>query len=511
MMGDPKFVLVFPKFPGIEIFGIQIVNQEYSDPLGILHLGTYLQCKNVEIVLINCITDENWKEKLLHEVKNADLVGISSMTEQLPHALEIAKLVKEAQPELPLVMGGAHATLYPAQCVNHPLVDFAIIGEGELSTSDLIEAIITNGDISEIDGIAYKNGDKVIINEKSRNFDFKTLPKIDYRLFGENVFKNLHKYSVGVLTSRGCPHGCTFCINSIIKEKRIWKHWDPHRVIEEIEGLLELGVRDIAFWDENFFVNKDRVEKILSMIEEKGLKFTWFANIRADYFKEDFINEKFLKRLEKSGLRRIGIGAESGSQKILDYLNKRTTPDHYINVAKMCSGTEIVPYFSFMIGLPNEDKNDIQQTLGLISRIQENCPQAKFAGPQLYRPYPGSRLFNDCVDMGWNPPKTLEEWADNVSTNTLQTDPFQMPWVLNPSFTRTAWFYSLFLVLDYKKSIFHFLDYCKNNKHGLKIKIPGSIAIIIISTLGKFRYKTGFNRFPIEISLLRKFRTALSA
>ncbi len=507
----PKFVLIFPEFPGIEVLGIQIVNQDYSDPLGPLHLGTYLQSKNIDVVFINCITNKEWRETLIREIETADLAGISATTEHLPHALEICKFIKELRPELPIVMGGTHATLYPAQCVSHSLIDYAIIGEGELSTKDLIDAVVTKVDISKIDGIAYRNGNEVIVNEKSRKFDFRSLPKVDYKLLGENTYKNINKYNVGVLTSRGCPYGCSFCINSLIKEKRIWNYWEPIRVIEEVESLLSLGVKNIAFWDENFFVKKDRVEKILFLIEEKGLKFEWFTNVRADYFREDYINEEFLRRLEKCGLRRIGLGAESGSQKILDYLNKRTTPEQYIKVAKMCSNSKIIPYFSFIIGVPNEDRDDIKETLELIYNIQEACPKAKFAGPQLYRPYPGSTLFNDCVNRGWVPPKTLEEWADNISSNILQSNPFEMPWLEDPEFTRTAWFYSLFLVLSYKKSVSHFLDYCKNNKHGLAIKTLGSSAIILISALGKFRYKYNFHRFPLEINLLKKFRTALSA
>jgi len=183
----------------------------------------------------------------------------------------------------------------------------------------------------------------------------------------------------------------------------------------------------------------------------------------------------------------------------------------YIKVAEMTAKTKIIPYFSFMIGLPGETREDIEKTLDIIYRIQDANPKAKFAGPQLYRPYPGSEVYNDCVKSGWNPPESLEEWASHISKNILETDTSKMPWVIDPEFTRTAWFYSLFLKLSYRQSVHHFLDYCKNNKHGIAIKIFGSTAIIAVCTIGKIRYKLNCHKIPLEINTLKVFRTALSA
>lgn len=505
-----KFLIIYPNFPTS-----RIINQEYSDPLGPLHLCTYLKSKGVNCGFLNCVVEKDWERSLKKGLKNVKLVGISAMTDQLPSTLKICQSIKNINPKIPIVMGQIHATLFPEQCVKNKYIDYALVGfRGELDLEQLINFIFfKKGSLNDIPGLVYKNKDgKIIISPAKRQiFDFEKLPLIDYSLLGRKIYKNLKKYAVGVLTSRGCPYGCAFCINSVIPENRQWQSWSPERTIKEIKNLRKLGVNKITFWDDCFFTQKERVLKILDLLEKEKIKIRWFANLRADHFNQNFVNEKFLKRLQNNGLTWISIGAESGSQRMLDLMNKGIKVKNLINAAEMIGKTKIIPNFSFMIGLPGETKEDILQTLNLMKTVQKLCPQVKFAGPQLYRPYPGSKFYDECLNSGWKPPQTLEEWGKAIEKESMETNPFNLPWIKNKKFTRTAWFYSVFLVLPIGDLINYFLNYCRGSNRSYLVKIIGSVGVILISFIGKLRMKLNFHEFQYEIKLLQKYRSALSS
>lgn len=509
-IANKKFLIIYPNFPTSNI-----INQEYSDPLGPLHLCTYLQSKGIKCLFLNCVLEPNWEEYLEKNLDETGLVGFSAMTDQLPSTLKIARFIKAKKPDLPVIIGQVHATLLPEQCLKSNLFDFALTGgRGELSLEKLINFLFhQKGRLEDIPHLVYKNNDGEIVpsSAPAETFNFEAMPPIDYSLLGEKTYPNLGQYMVGVLSSRGCPYGCAFCINSVVPENRKWQAWSAERTIRELKHLTALGAKDIIFWDDLFFVNRNRVEKLLDLLEKEKIKIRWFANIRADQINEKNVSEAFLKRLESDGLTWVSIGAESGSQKMLDLMNKGIKVEDLINAAKVIGKTKIICTFSFMIGLPGEDRQDIAATLVMMRKVQELCPQAKFAGPQLYRPYPGSKFYEMCLASGWQPPQTLEEWAEKIESGTMETDPFFMPWVKDKDFTRTAWFYSIFLALPLPKLINHFRNFCRNNKKGLVFTIFGVLGVFLITLLGRLRRLLNFHKLHYEITYLKKYRAALSA
>ena len=507
---DKKFLIIYPNFPTS-----RVINQEYSDPLGPLHLCTYLQSKGIKCLFLNCVLEPDWTEFLNKNLDEVGLVGFSAMTDQLPATLKIAQFIKEKYPKMPIIIGQVHATLLPEQCLKSELFDFALTGgRGELSVEKLINCLFhQKGRLEDIPNLVYKNdgGEIIFSSAPAETFDFEAMPPIDYSFLGESTNRNLSRYMVGVLSSRGCPYGCAFCINSVIPENRKWQAWSAERTIREVKNLIGKGVTKIIFWDDSFFVNLERVKKLLDLIERENLHFQWFANIRADQLKENYVSWELLQRLEKNGLTWISIGAESGSQKMLDLMNKGIKVEDLINAAKIIGQTKIICTFSFMIGLPGENREDMKATLSVMQKIQEFCPRAKFAGPQLFRPYPGSKFYEMCLDSGWRPPQTLTEWAEKIESGTMETDPFFMPWVKDKDFTRTAWFYSIFLALPLPKLISHFRNFCRNNKKSLIFLIIGTFGVIFITLLGRLRLLLNFHKFHYEISFLKKYRAALSA
>jgi len=500
-----KVILIYPKFPIQE-------GPKFNVPMGPLHLGTYLEDKGIRSVFIDGNIEDSYEDLLREELLDCTCVGISAMTSQLPDALAVCALIKKKfNSDIPIVFGGVHATLFPVQTVNNYLIDYAVIGEGEDALYNLIMALEGKEDFENVEGLVYRDSDNnTQVIRKSHNFDFSTMPVINYRLLSKQVLEQFEENFVGMITSRGCPHRCTFCINTVVKENKKWRTWDTEKTMEEIESLLSLGCNKIYFWDENFFVNKKRVEEILDNIESKKLKFEWFANVRADYFKDSYLNSDALKRLYNAGCRRFGIGAESGSQRMLDYMCKDITVEQILNSARQCETSGIRPTYSFMIGLPGEKKEDAKLTIDIIGNILKLCSNARILGPQLFRPYPGSDLYLECLKSGLKEPVSLEDWSKAIMTDFMESNPYQMPWIEDPEFVNIAWFYSLFLSASAGRICQLFIEYCRVYKKGLLFSILGLLGVIILIGAGRVRYKFGFGKFAVEISLFKKYRSVIS-
>jgi tRNA A37 methylthiotransferase MiaB len=198
-------------------------------------------------------------------------------------------------------------------------------------------------------------------------------------------FVPAHTKVASILTSRGCPYNCIFCHNT-------WKGMpyrfnSAERVISEIEGLISrYGVKAIFFIEDNFFANKPRVETICKMMIKSNLNIIWGANARVDN-----IDLEILTIAREAGCRQVTFGFESGSQKILDILNKKTTVKQNQQAIELCKQVGIIPQGTFMIGNPEETVEDIRATQDFIKNNK-----IESAGICLTTPYPGTELWNWC-------------------------------------------------------------------------------------------------------------------
>ncbi len=501
-----KIVLVYPEF-------LLKDGPAFIVPMNLLHLGTYALSQGYEVRLIDCNNEPDYLDLIAEEARDSVFVGITSMTAQLPTAVSVARHVKKVlKGAVPIVFGGAHATLFPERLVEHPDIDFAASGEGELTLVDLAETLASGGDISKVEGLAYLESGIARRRERITKFNFSEMPHIRYDLLKSDLVQQFPERSVSVLTSRGCPHRCTFCIDNIVKEYNKWRAWDAERVAAEIEYIQKTyGVRSVWFWDENFFVSKRRTREILAAVEKRGLRFEWSAEIRADYFKDGYVNQSLAKDLREAGCIKLGLGAESGSQRILDFLKKDMTVENIVRSAATSAAAGIETTYSFMIGLPEESPRDIIETVSLIRRLLSISPRVKILGPQLFRPYPGGSLFDECVKSGWKPPQGVEEWVEMIVRESKETDPFKSPWIRHPRLVNTVWFYSLLLCTSEWRLVSMYLEYARLYGKRLPMKIIGGVGIVVMSLIGKLRMRLNFHLFPIEVRLLRKYRATLSS
>ncbi|MFA5089676.1 MAG: radical SAM protein [Candidatus Omnitrophota bacterium] len=310
-------------------------------PISIWYLGSYLKSKGMGVILIDFEGDPDALERLGSIGKDSLLIGITMMTAQINHGLGIARFIKEKIGDIPIVVGGVHPTLYPTETVRSQYIDFTVQGEGEIALFELISGIKRDErDYSKIGGLSYKVKEKIFFNkEKSKLVDHFNYPDLDYGLLGQK------RTSLVLVTSRGCPYDCAFCCNKAIMERRTFQTWSLQKIMHEVKRALDLGVTDIFFWDDNFFQKKQRLIGFLEEIKKLDKKFTWFGNTRADYFNERYISIELLSELNKYGLTRVSIGAESGSQRMLDYMQKGTKVEHIFKAAEYCVKANIAPSF----------------------------------------------------------------------------------------------------------------------------------------------------------------------
>lgn len=417
----PEVILINPVYASLPVNPSIFKTINFKEPSACLALGSMLSREGIPVKIMDI--NPNYvlgKEELCYKelekaLENAVCVGLSIMTEQIKNALEISAFVRKKNPNIAIVWGGIHPTLFPEQTCKNELVDFVVVSEGELTLLELVKELKKiKPDFSKIRGLAFKKDGKIKINPQREAIDVNKLPMTDWNLL-ENIEIYLNKpegiKSLQIFTSRGCAYRCAFCVNTIVNVNRRWRSKSVGRVMDEIEDLInKFDITFLRFSDENFPIDIKRMEKIADEIMKRKLNITWFMNCRADYFRESKISKKLLEKLVKSGLRITSIGAESGSNEVLKYIKKDITVEDILESAKMVKDAGIQIEYSFMVGMPYETSEQMKKTVELILKIKKINPEFRIIGPQVFRPYPGGAMYNDCVKLGFQEPDTLKGW-----------------------------------------------------------------------------------------------------
>ena len=470
-------------------------------PVDLLELGSYLVAKGVKVKILDCSVREKYEDYVKEFAKDAILVGMGVMNAQITSAFEIMNIIRSVNPNAKFVWGGAHSTLYPHQTIKHKDIDFIVIGEGEEPLYNLYLAIKNNTSYEHINGIGFKKNGQMILSPVQPLIDVNKLPMIDYSLLDEEML-DLYRHNdtdtfFPVTTSRGCPHRCTFCINVVTKNR--WRGKNPEKVLGELSYVYnKLGISKIRFRDELFFVDKERVKRILNGLIERNIKIDWRANCKADYFRRGLIDDEMMRYIKESGCSELGIGAESGSQRMLDMIKKDNTIEDVLNMVRICHNWGIRGNYSFMIGLPNETKEEMIKTIKLIKKIKKLDPISFIIGPQPYRPYPGGEMFDHALSLGWKEPQTLEGWADNYSEMVFAPTSKMFPWIEDPVFVDNLLLYTKFASNTFRQIKERYAS------GSTRIKAP-KLFIYGFAFWCKLRWAVGLYDKFFEIKLIQKY------
>lgn len=401
-------------------------------PFSILYLGTWLSKHGYDVKLIDGLAEpstKSFEDRVKRESEGAMYVGFSVMTVHVADALRLSKKIKSWHPGTPTVWGGIHPTLFPKVVCENEFVDFIVYGEGEESILNFTREFEKESpDYSNVPSLGYKKDGEVFLNPFGRTISFEKLPVPDYSLlhpFEQYVCEkdvNALKYntdrarSTSIHVGRGCPYDCTFCINTVYDKPQLRVHraMPAQRIYDEMKWFYEEhGVTHFGLQDELFFINKQRADELIEILEKNPLPVKWASNPRVNYFNKSYLSRESLKRLADVGYSAFGLAVESGSDRVIKMFKKNIYREQAIQSVKMLrQEPRFTMQVSFILGIPEEEIEDMYETLTLgIELYKAANGNIFFIGPHIFRPYPGAELYNKCVKEGFKPPETLEDWT----------------------------------------------------------------------------------------------------
>jgi len=407
-----------------------------SFPLSIFAIGTKLEKKGYKVRYYDERVDKKRELKKFLKEKPL-LVGISTSTSyQIISSINIAKIIRRFDSHIPIVWGGAHPSMVPKDTATSHLVDFVIIKEGEETIVELANTLKKkNSNFKKIKGLVWKKNGEIIINKergltKSENLEseFTNSTKKLLKKYYVKGDKALVRHPAITITSKGCPNSCGFCYNYHFNEGK-WRPKKLYIVREELSKLKNIGINKVFFSDDNIGGSKNHLLKICKLTKKIGINWSGCLTI-------DILDKKLVKELEDSGCELLHIGLESGSEKILKYINKKISLSNIKKGVDLLSGSRIIPSYSFVFGFPNETKEDMKKSFDLVDYILEQDKRANIQ-LQIYTPLPGTRLYEDAVKNGFRPPSKLEDWSKIVM------DEVNTPWVKNKKLLRNLYVISV--------------------------------------------------------------------
>jgi len=336
-------------------------------PLGIYYIASYVRTHGFHVHCIDAEAQRLENAEIISKIKeiSPDIIGLSSSTVAFQRTLTLAQEIKTTFPHLPIVIGGPHATSSIESVMDNPVFDYLIYGEGEETFADLLHALEGQKDsLSSIDGLAYRENGALKINSP-RDYiqDLDTIPFPAYDLIPDlTVYHpdpSNYRFTpvVHIITSRGCPNHCTFCARTIFGQKL--RQRSPENVAEEIELLVkQYGVREIAFFDDTFTIGKSRIQRIFTLLQEKGIQIPWSCFSRVNT-----VDYETLAFMKKMGCWKMRFGIESGDESILKTIRKNIDLKTAREVIRNCKKLEISTTGLFIIGHPGETKESIEKSI----------------------------------------------------------------------------------------------------------------------------------------------------
>jgi anaerobic magnesium-protoporphyrin IX monomethyl ester cyclase len=454
-------------------------------PLNILMVGTALEKAGFIPKLING-NHEDTPRKISQLINDETLfVGISSITgAQIDYGLRAAKQIKQLYPNIPLVWGGVHVTLLPEESLaTSEFVDIVVMGEGEVTAVELARTLQLGGSLKDVLGIAYKDKEGIVNRNNDRPWlNMDELPLIDFGLADPSIY---NFRVINYQTSRGCPHNCTFCEVGPIHKKSYRKR-SVEKVISDIEFYIHnYSTKELVIIDENFFVDLKRARRFAETIIEKNIKIKWRGDCRADYFRQTDV--EFWKLMKQSGCRNIFIGIESASQRILDRVQKGYRISDITNALSQLNGAKLPVFFSFMLGFPGEEREDIQKNVEMLDYIFKCFNDVYLTGMVLLTPLPATPLFDEIKSKGVVFPKKLSEWAKYLFFNESKYIRWHPYYKEITILVMTAKWISRPTIKEYLI--------------GVKCFSIAHVFLIPLGLIAHYRWKYKFFKFPVDIYL----------
>jgi len=381
------------------VFGKRETTGDIFPPLGIVYLATYLKKHNINVDILDAnaldMTDDEVSEFI--KSKDSAIIGFTTTTIIMPNVIGICNKIKRK--DNIVIVGGPHASAIPEdtleECEN---IDVIVVGEGEITTLELINKIKNNEKYDSVKGIVYRDGNSIkrtdprgmIHDLDSLNFpDIDMLPLEKYRPAPIIDLGYAGEKFATIITARGCTGVCIFCASS-----SFWKRIrtrSAENILKEIDMLVKRGVKHIVIVDDTFTCYKPRLKEFCNAIIERKYDISWNC-----YARVPDVDEEVLGLMKKAGCFFIFYGVESGSQEVLDRIKKMIKLEDAEKAVKLTKRAGIMANCAFMMGHPGETYETMKMTLDFAIKL--NPHMAEF---YITTPFPGTELYQTCKENGW--------------------------------------------------------------------------------------------------------------
>lgn len=395
-----------------------------SPPLGLLSLAASIRMAGHDVQLIDAYANKHCYSSVCTKIMefNPNVIGISCMTPGFVSATALSRDLKETFPKKIFILGGTHITALPEESMKESKIfDYGVIAEGEVTIVELLDAVGHGKSVENVDGIIYwKNGELIRTNPRNFINDLDVLPfpawdllpslTDPYRL---SVVGTTDSKSTSLLTSRGCPCRCTFCDVGGVGNKV--RAFSSNYVIGMIEHLKDnYGISDFLFYDDAFTTRKKRTIEICSEIIRKKLKISWSCCARVDC-----VSPEMLRLMKAAGCWQIEYGIESGSQQILDFMQKKITLNQVRQALKWTKSAGITSRGNFIFGYLNDTKDTLEETIRFALDIDLDYFQQTFLSP-----FPGSEIYSVAEQYGSfdKDPQKMNNITINFVPNGMTAD-----------------------------------------------------------------------------------------
>jgi radical SAM superfamily enzyme YgiQ (UPF0313 family) len=455
-------------------------------PLSYLALGGPLREAGFDVRILDARLGPHTRAEIEATIGQAVCLAVTCLTGYaVTDGLEMAAVAKRLRPDLPVVWGGWHPSFVAKQALHDPRVDIVVRGQGQRSFVEVLEALIEKRSLEGILGISYRDGSRTVETPDRPTEDINAFPPPAYDLI------DVDRYIVrgpgaarhfSTIFSRGCPYHCDFCLDS----RQKWFGLGLERMRDELDLLVgRYGVTDLRLYDGNFFMGRERLQEFGRMIAGGALRdrFRWSATAVARRVVQ--LDGNVWSLLRRAGCEQLAIGAESGSDELLQQITNKTTVEQTIEAVRLLTRHGINQYLFFMVGYPEEPAEALHETLSLAARLKAINPKL---GLQMSFciPLPGSRMFRIAVEKGlFVEPREFADWG------AFDYDQPNLPHISD----------------EYERRVHHFLSY-------LQLAYPaqphsGGLRRMLLDPVrrtARWRLDHVDFRVPLEATLLNTFR-----
>lgn len=401
-----RILLIQPKFSNIEV----------TFPLGLAYLASSLENEGHRVYGIDLAFSGFEETKKLIKRQKIDVICISSYSCAYKEVFRVCEEIKSVV-DIPIVIGGPHATALAEETIKKKFVDVVVIGEGEKTIIELMDAFDKGKNLSNISGIFYKTCKRKIKRNSQRKLikNLDSLPFPNRELFplsfcyNETLSKN-PKYAP-IITSRGCVFKCSYCPTPRIWNRE-WRVRLAKNIVDEMEHIVEkYGIREFHIEDDNFTIDKKRVIEICNEIIKRDIDIDWQCT---NGLRPDSLNSEILKKMANAGCYRIALGIESHSIRLINKFKRNLGKVEMKKLIKRIKSFGIETTGYFILGFPGEKLNSIKKTIKYSRRLGLD-----FAHYSIFQLIPGSEMFDLYIKAGYKWDTLLDMMLSEISKREL--------------------------------------------------------------------------------------------